>query len=120
MSESKGIKVASLFVGLLLCMVLMQTALATENQNQFTVNFTNTSNMNSSSLTISPKITQTNLATGNVIADNATTGNATNENTNTGNAIVGKTTAGNAAVNSVSPSGYGTGCLLYTSDAADE
>src|SRR5664280_109068 len=109
MSESKGIKVASLFVGLLLCMVLMQTALATENQNQFTVNFTNTGNMNSSSLTISPTITQTNLATGNVIADNATTGNATNENTNTGNAIVGKTTAGNAAVNSVSPSGYGTG-----------
>src|SRR5664280_797194 len=109
MSESKGIKVASLFVGLLLCMVLMQTALATENQNQFTVNFTNTGNMNSSSLTISPTITQTELATGNVIADNATTGNATNENTNTGNAIVGKTTAGNAAVNSVSPSGYGTG-----------
>jgi|SRR5664280_1013425 len=130
MSESKGIKVASLFVGLLLCMVLMQTALATENQNQFTVNFTNTGNMNSSSLTISPTITQTELAAGNqnkfTANQNEFTANPTNAgnminspitisptitqtNLATGNVIADNATTGNAAVNSVSPSGYGTG-----------
>jgi hypothetical protein len=119
MSKSKRMKVASLFAGLLLCMVLMQTAFAAGNQNNFTVNFTNTGNMNNSSVTISPIITQTDLAKGNVIADNTTTGNATNENANTGNAtnenantgntIVDNKPAGNAAVNSVSPSGYSTG-----------
>jgi hypothetical protein len=87
MSESKGIKVASLFVGLLLCMVLMQTALATENQNQFTVNFTNTGNMNSSSLTISPTITQTELAAGNQNKFTANQNEFTANPTNAGNMI---------------------------------
>src|SRR5664280_2226353 len=87
MSESKGIKVASRFVGLLLCMVLMQTALATENQNQFTVNFTNTGNMNSSSLTISPTITQTELAAGNQNKFTANQNEFTANPTNAGNMI---------------------------------
>jgi uncharacterized membrane protein len=122
MSESKGIKVASLFAGLLLCMVLMQTALATENQNQFTVNFTNTGNMNSSSLTLSPTITQTDLATGNqnkftanstnadnmikspitispkITQTNLATGNVIADNATTGNATNENTNTGNAIV----------------------
>jgi hypothetical protein len=122
MSESKGIKVASLFVGLLLCMVLMQTALATENQNKFTVNFTNAGNMNSSSLTISPTITQTELAAGNqneftanptnagnminspitisptITQTNLATGNVIADNATTGNATNENTNTGNAIV----------------------
>src|SRR5665647_826829 len=76
MSKSKRMKVASLFAGLLLCMVLMQTAFAAGNQNNFTVNFTNTGNMNNSSVTISPIITQTDeLVDGN---QNQFTANPTN------------------------------------------
>src|SRR5512145_2529196 len=65
MSKGKETKVALRFAGLLLCMVLMQTAFAEGNQNQFTVNFTNTGNMNDSLITISPIITQTEVAAGN-------------------------------------------------------
>ena len=132
MSKSKGMKVASLFAGLLLCMVLTQTAFAAGNQNYFTVDFTNTGNLNDSSITISPTITQTELAAGNqtnFTANLTNTGNMINspitisptitrtelvtgiaiaDNITIGNAIVDNTTAGNVAVNSVSPSGYGT------------
>ena len=43
MNKSKGKKATSQFVGLLLCMVLIQSAFAAENQNQFTMNFINNS-----------------------------------------------------------------------------
>ena len=43
MSKSKRMKVASLFAGLMLFMLLTQTTFAVGNQNNFTVNFTNNS-----------------------------------------------------------------------------
>ena len=43
MNQNKGMKAISQFVGLLLCMVLIQSAFAAENQNQFTMNFINNS-----------------------------------------------------------------------------
>jgi PKD repeat protein len=45
MNKSKGVKVTSQLVGLLLCMILIQTSFATENQNQFIVNFPNNSTL---------------------------------------------------------------------------
>jgi len=39
MSKNKGVRATSQLVGLLLCIVLIQTACATENQNQLAVNF---------------------------------------------------------------------------------
>jgi len=80
MSKGKGTKVALRFAGLLLCILLMQTAYAEGNQNQFTVNFTNTGNMNDSLITISPIITQTEVEGGNQNQFTATPINTGNMN----------------------------------------
>src|SRR5665647_1538997 len=98
MSKSKRMKVASLFAGLMLFMLLTQTTFAVGNQNNFTVNFTNKDNMNDSSVTISPIITQTELATGNTIADNTATGNTLILNTTDENISIGNTTDENISI----------------------
>ena len=139
MSKSKGIKVASLLAGLLLCMVLMQTAFAAGNQNQFTVNFSNTNNMTNSSIIISPKITQTELTAGNenqftvnptnkgnmnnssiiispmIEQTELATGTAIADNITTENSTNENTIIENAAVNSVSPSSYFTSLIAGSS-----
>lgn len=132
MSRSKGMNAASLFVGVLLCMVLMDTAIAAGNQNQITVNFENTGNISSSPITISPIINDNSIANGDAITDNTTkgdattnntvkenevthnttTGNGTTDNTTTGNAANESVIIGNTAVNSVTPSYYST--FLYS------
>src|SRR5665647_3099091 len=98
MSKSKRMKVASLFAGLMLFMLLTQTTFAVGNQNNFTVNFTNKDNMNDSLVTISPIITQTELATGNTIADNTATGNTLILNTTDENISIGNTTDENISI----------------------
>ncbi len=50
MNKSKGVKTTSQLVGLLLCMILIQTAFATENQNQFIVNFPNNSTLENTTI----------------------------------------------------------------------
>jgi hypothetical protein len=67
MSESKGIRAASLFVGVLLCMVSMQTAFAAwsiPDLNTITGNGT-TSNMTISNITTS-NVTTWNITNGSV------------------------------------------------------
>jgi len=82
MSKSNGTKAVSQFAGLLLCMLLMQTAFAAGN------------------------VTADNIIAGNVTADNIMTGNATNENTTIGNATNENATTGNATANSIKPPSY--------------
>ncbi len=50
MNKTKGVKATSQLVGLLLCMILIQTACATENQNQFIVNFPNNSTLENTTI----------------------------------------------------------------------
>jgi hypothetical protein len=84
MSKSNGTKAVSQFAGLLLCMLLMQTAFAAGN------------------------VTADNIMTGNATNENTTIGNATNENTTIGNATNENATTGNATVNSINPPSYST------------
>jgi hypothetical protein len=134
MSKSKRMKVASLFAGLLLCMVLMQTAFAAGNQNNFTVNFTNTGNMNNSSVTISPIITQTDeLVAGN---QNQFTANPTNADIMinspitisptitqtelaTGNAIADNTTIENTTIENATNENTNTGNTIVDNTTAE-
>jgi|GEM_PF-381028 len=111
MNRSKGVRATSQFVGLLLCIVLIQTACAVENQNQFTVYLID------------------NSTTENASIENATTENATTENATIEDPIIGDlnsddivddvtvddiiddeinngTIIGDAAVNSIDPSYY--------------
>lgn len=115
MNKSKGVKATSQFVGLLLCIVLIQTSFAAENQNQFTMNFINNST--------SENATIENSTTGNATIENPMMGNATIENPMTGNATIENPIIGDldndgigdlyydgiiedAAVNSIDPSYY--------------
>ncbi len=50
MNKNKGMRATSQFVGLLLCIILIQTACATENQNQFIVNFPNNSTLENATI----------------------------------------------------------------------
>ncbi len=50
MNKTKGVKATSQLVGLLLCIILIQTACATENQNQFIVNFPNNSTLENATI----------------------------------------------------------------------
>jgi beta propeller repeat protein len=84
MSKSKEMKSTTQIVGLLLCIVLIQTAFAAGNA------------------------TEDNIMTGNATNENTTIGNATNENATNENATNENTTTGNATVNSINPSDYST------------
>lgn len=72
MNENKGPRTISQFAGLLLCIMLIQSAFAAENQNQFTMVFIN-----------------------NSTSENATIGNSTMENTSTENPIIENATIPN-------------------------
>jgi hypothetical protein len=85
MSKSKGMKATTQLTGLLLCMILMQTAFAAGN------------------------VTDDNVLIGNATDDNTTIGNATGGNATVGNATDYSTTVGNATVNSINPPSYFTG-----------
>ena len=120
MSGSNGMKAVSLFVGVLLCTVLISTAFAAGNE--LTINFTNTGNISDSPITISPTVNQNELAPRDVIANNTTKGNITSDNIAAGNTTADNTATGNttdediiigkAAVNSITPSYYST--FLYS------
>lgn len=108
MNKSKGMKAASKFVGLLLCMLLMQTAFAAENQNQFTVNFTNQGNMSESPITMSPTIEQSTYVAGNATTENQKAGDSSTENQAIEVPPADKPVTGSTVVNKVSPSYYST------------
>ena len=94
MSKSNGTKAVSQFAGLLLCMLLMQTAFAAGNitaDNIMTGNATNE-----------------NTTIGNATNENTTIGNATNENSTTGNTTNENSATGNATANSINPPSYST------------
>ena len=80
MNKSKGKKATFQFVVLLLCMVLIHTAFASENQNQFTMNF----------------------------IDNSTSENTTIENSTTENATIEDPIIENALLTILDPSYYYT------------
>ncbi len=72
MNKNKGVRATSQFVGLLLCIILIQTACATENQNRFIVNFPNNSTLENATIDNS---TMENVTIENPIIDDS--GNVT-------------------------------------------
>ncbi|MGB9939858.1 PKD domain-containing protein [Methanosarcina sp.] len=93
MDKNKETKAISQFAGLLLCILLIQSAFAAENQNQFTMVFINNSTSENATIENS---TMENSSTENPIIENATIEDPIGENTTIEDPIIGNTTIQNS------------------------